>query len=740
MPEIVTIKFTGDVSELKQAAREAVKALKSLNKQHKKQGDTLTKEEKKLIKYLNSLGLTDSAAKKASVSFGNLNKSMNLPDAPSGAQGLLEAADAAKKAQAEVEQLAKTQANANTVLLSFSQGIQDLPFGFIAVQNNITSLVAQFGFLQNRAGGLKESFKEIGKALSGPGGVLFAISTVVSVITILSMRSRTAKRDVNELTERIKGLGDGIKNTFDLMGASREGYARQATQLQALSRAALDVSKADDERLKAANKLRQIFPEQLDNLTDLDIISGKAAKSISKLTTELFKIAQANAVIDLVTDNYKTMAKTMVEQQKLVNSKKFKDDIQKIADAAKDVNDQFASSQQIGGGSPFGGLLAALRKSGAESTESIKALIEFNKILEEAGKANELLFKQFDPSAYIQKTEEAYDPMDRFLDLLTKINQNARLGDIFGGTDIQLRLDNLKDITSLIREFVQEDVPDANEAFKALMESYRALRQEVEIPFVPGMDLETFLSRSEDTFADVLESFKKLRTDLKNIDLVGSFFGDEQETILKQRAEALRKAISDALESGVTPIDPRIMIGGAIEGNFSEAELQLRDLIEQYKEVRAELDALAESEVRIGKITTTLQNVFDGVFTAMVNGNDVLESLVRTLAALAIKFAAAAAAAALLAGTGLVGGAGFMDIFGKLIGIPKKMAKGGYVSSPTLAMIGDAPGGEVVLNMGQLNSILNSGNRNVHITGEFRQRGNDLVAVVDNQRDINRIF
>src|SRR5699024_416409 len=109
----------------------------------------------------------------------------------------------------------------------------------------------------------------------------------------------------------------------------------------------------------------------------------------------------------------------------------------------------------------------------------------------------------------------------------------------------------------------------------------------------------------------------------------------------------------------------------------------------------------------------------------------VFEALARAAERMAVKLAAAAAAAALISEIS-GGGTSFIEGLGKVLGF----ANGGFVSSPTLAVVGDDnTGGEWILNQGQMSNLIeNLGNRGggeVHITGEFIQRGNDLVAVVD---------
>lgn len=66
---------------------------------------------------------------------------------------------------------------------------------------------------------------------------------------------------------------------------------------------------------------------------------------------------------------------------------------------------------------------------------------------------------------------------------------------------------------------------------------------------------------------------------------------------------------------------------------------------------------------------------------------------------------------------------------------PPKFANGGIVSGRTLAEVGEYSGvrsnPEVIAPLDKLKNIMGSGVNTVYITGEFKQRGTDLIAVID---------
>jgi len=70
-------------------------------------------------------------------------------------------------------------------LNSLSLVAQDLPFGFIGIQNNLPSVISSFGELTREAGGVGGALKQLGSSLVGPAGLFLAFSVTTSIITTL---------------------------------------------------------------------------------------------------------------------------------------------------------------------------------------------------------------------------------------------------------------------------------------------------------------------------------------------------------------------------------------------------------------------------------------------------------------------------------------------------------------------------------------------------------------------------
>ena len=87
----------------------------------------------------------------------------------------------------DVDQAAKSIQNfskqSGRALSSLSLVLQDLPFGFIGIQNNLPNLLTAFGNLDTKTNGLKATLKDLGKSLIGPAGAYLAFSAVTAAVT-----------------------------------------------------------------------------------------------------------------------------------------------------------------------------------------------------------------------------------------------------------------------------------------------------------------------------------------------------------------------------------------------------------------------------------------------------------------------------------------------------------------------------------------------------------------------------
>lgn len=95
---------------------------------------------------------------------------------------------------------------ARIAVYGLNQVVRDLPFGFIAISNNIPVLIDQFQELIRTKKGTTAAFKEFAKGLVSAGGVSVAISAVISLITAAVQKYGSLSNAVTALTSDLGPL------------------------------------------------------------------------------------------------------------------------------------------------------------------------------------------------------------------------------------------------------------------------------------------------------------------------------------------------------------------------------------------------------------------------------------------------------------------------------------------------------------------------------------------------------
>ena len=103
--------------------------------------------------------------------------------------------------------------SATAAIGNLSRVVQDAPFGFIGIANNINPLLESFQRLKTTSGSTGGALKALGSSLLGGGGLGLAIAAVTSGITLAQVgfdrwfkTTKDAKKSSDELKDSIKGI------------------------------------------------------------------------------------------------------------------------------------------------------------------------------------------------------------------------------------------------------------------------------------------------------------------------------------------------------------------------------------------------------------------------------------------------------------------------------------------------------------------------------------------------------
>jgi hypothetical protein len=194
-----------------------------------------------------------------------------------------------------------------TALNSLSLVAQDLPFGFIGIQNNLPGVISSFGELTREAGGVTGALKQLAGSLIGPAGLFLAFSAVTAGVTFLIQKYGSLGAAVTALVSNNAKLVQ-VQNALNKeMATSIGDTAAETAKIQILVKAINDTSKPMKDRQDAYVALKKIAPEIARGIGEENTLTQKNIDLInenSKARIEYIKLrARENAINNIINKN-----------------------------------------------------------------------------------------------------------------------------------------------------------------------------------------------------------------------------------------------------------------------------------------------------------------------------------------------------------------------------------------------------------------------------------------------------
>ena len=169
-----------------------------------------------------------------------------------------------------------------------------MPFGFVAIQNNLPILADQFGALSDKSGGAKGALKALGASLAGPAGVSFAIGAVISGITVLVQKYGSLSAAITEVLNLSKSQRD-LNLALDTATAKNVGSAEsEITVMRTLTGILTDANQTMSARNGAYDELNKQYPGLLTNLDQEKLKTGQLNKELAARLLLFTKQIQLN--------------------------------------------------------------------------------------------------------------------------------------------------------------------------------------------------------------------------------------------------------------------------------------------------------------------------------------------------------------------------------------------------------------------------------------------------------------
>ena len=619
--------------------------------------------------------------------------------------------------------------------------LQDLPYGFRGIQNNLPAL----------AGGFAK--------MTGP--IYLGISAIIALITAWDMGLFKLNKNVTLSSDYSKQAG--------------ENYAKEIVKLEGLLKAAKNVNIALDDRTKAAKTLKEEYPGLLDKYSEEEIMLGKADTAFKKLTKTLWAYAKAKAAQSTLEEIAGKQNKLIVERADLLdefNKKSLKnlskeatyteDGIRLMSDYDRELDRRTnllkANAKAYNELQTQAGKYVKIQEANINAETDLK---EFQtKTLEQLERerlAKEALAKADKDRADAAKQRKSdlekinkaesdavlslMDEKDKELRIVTKsyiakLNLAAQYGEDTTILEIAWR----NELAGIRKKYDDKEVEELNKKNDKIAKIYEDNRNGIRDAIRNinnGFVKDNVKSINDQTNAELKANKGRRRSQIQALE-------EERKRLDEERARALDTG------SDVGPVDK------AIEKNINDLKAYANEWQVTSDAINNAVEQMIEGG--IARFAENLGKAFAGEKVDLFGGflallSEGLQTIGKALIAYGVAmdafkkafknpYVAIAAGIALVALGSFIGAkVGKMSGGGSTQATPKKFANGGIISGPTMGLMGEYPGAshnpEVVAPLDKLKSLMDGGGG----TLEARISGNDLLILMNKAgRNNNNTF
>jgi hypothetical protein len=189
-----------------------------------------------------------------------------------------------------LDKLPQGVTNASNALNSLSQVTRDLPFGFVAIQNNLPLVVDSFGQLTKQAGGLGPALKSIGASLVGPAGLSFAFGAIVAGVTALIQKYGSLGEAFNALLGIAPRLTESQKEFNKATAEAAGNAALEEAKIKILVGTISNLDAPQKQRIAAYNELKKVSPDVVAGIRDENALSAQSIQIINSLAESRLKL------------------------------------------------------------------------------------------------------------------------------------------------------------------------------------------------------------------------------------------------------------------------------------------------------------------------------------------------------------------------------------------------------------------------------------------------------------------
>ena len=377
----------------------------------------------------------------------------------------------------------------NGLSMSIQQVGRELPslaYGpkvfFSAISNNIPILADEIKWARTEYKLLKESGQSAIPVWKQVVSSLFSWQTVLTVgITLLTLYGDKVVDWVAGLFNAknvMKPLVDIQQQLNDVQLKGVQNAQSEITKLELLYKATQNASKPIRERKKAVDELQKSYPDFFKNLSEEEILTGKAADAYARLTSSIIASARARAAQDKMTENAKKIleneAKITEEYAKRENAQlKLDKQIELRNKIDREANPDMYAGQQM----KVGAALGKVEEIDEGIAKLRREIYELNKSQNELAQnidVNDLIFNPNEDSSKIGEEERKR----RQEEAEKLLKQQEQLSEQLAEELLSLRRQNQQDEINLMKEGTEKKLEQIDFDYQKQLDAIRKQEEE----------------------------------------------------------------------------------------------------------------------------------------------------------------------------------------------------------------------------------------------------------------------
>lgn len=186
-------------------------------------------------------------------------------------------------------------------LINLGRVVQDAPFGFLGIANNLNPLIEGFSRTTKASGGLGGAFKSLGKSMLGAGGLSLGVSLISTGLILFGDKLFGASKQTKALDEAIDGLSKSV--------------AEDAAKLTTIVGLISNVNTSNDDRAKALKAVNQQYGDLLKNMGIEEVTLGNIKTAYDKVIDSLLRQAVVKGLQEQIAATIESTAKTILEME-----------------------------------------------------------------------------------------------------------------------------------------------------------------------------------------------------------------------------------------------------------------------------------------------------------------------------------------------------------------------------------------------------------------------------------------